>query len=1414
MHKTTLLKSLFGILLMGASLSAGAQSYCMTGGPTSTADTEIRNVFLQGDNYGISNPTICPAVLGVRDYTLIDSADVSRGTSYTLEALMGTCGGNYSSFGRVWMDYNADGDFIDAGEELGTWGSSLTAPQSATAFNAAFAFTVPLNSPLGRTRLRIMLYEGGASATATPCASYLWGSVHDYTVRVTNTPPACPIPGTLSMTGISATQATLNYLSAGTAFDIQYGAPGFTIGSGTTVTSTSLSKQITGLTANTCYDVYVRRNCASTASGTSGWAGPIAFCTSCATLALPTTETFATFPPNCWSHNTGTVPWQGYSTGGVSYARADFFSNNDDSYILQSAPIALTVAARAVVDWSHQLLSSYPDDSLTLRVRDVNGTTWTNIFTLKGSNFNTPGASIFSPASVFSHTVAYFPASLVGSTVVVQLFGWSDWGPDLFVDFITVEAQPACPEPLQLGANAITDVTANLNWQSGASSFAVQWGPAGFNIGTGSSDTVSTNSLTATGLAPNMDYDFYVMTLCGTAGNSVWSGPYTFSTLCAGFALPTGYSQNFDNLTVGDQPECWFNSGTATFEVATGTNAANSSPNYAEFFSGSTAGGGIISPMFNDLPTGTGQIRFRAKKAFAWSTMSIQVGVVSSPANPSSFVVVTTIPLTDTWDEYTVPFPVVPVGFKHIAIRTTGTWVTANFDDVVYEVQPACLPATSGSASAGANNAVVTWTHGGVNTPGATIAWGPSGFNPGTGVVPFVGNTAGTSFTITGLTPNTPYTAWIADSCGTSTRAPWHGPINFTTSCLGVAMPYTENFDLNPLQCWSNGGTKTMMQYAMPTGQAMRGNFWSWTDGNYATISSRPVTISAVAQATFEWSHQYMTFYPNDRLYLLGKSLTATSWDTLVKLSGPSFNSTGSGFTSPGTFVDTTVYLPTSWVGSQAIFRFVANSGFGPDVFFDNLVVEAIPTCPEPIGAVAPGTISTTSVGMAWSAVSGTPAGSNVKWGPAGFWTGTGTGANGTTAWNVSSPYTISGLTAGSTYDMYIRDSCSATDKSSWAGPYTVTTALCPPANQCTSTMYMKDSFGDGWNGGVITAQQKISGSWVSIKDFTFATGFASTQTVQFCAGDSVRMMITSAGSYPGEMGFDLVGPFGDTLSTMPFNSTLISGSSWNSFVAQCSPCAVPVGVNAAGTTTCTSTTVTWTPASSAVSSNVEYGLAGFTPGSGTLVSAIAGGTTILTGLLPNTAYHVYLQSVCSSGTSPWSSPASVTTANAPLPTVSASYSVLSLNPVTIQFNATVANATAVSWVFSNGGIATGASTVQTFGTNGPASAVATATNDCGSANATLNFSVGLGDNLLSSMRVFPNPTSGLVRVEFPMPTAGTAEVRVLSLTGAQLSWTKGQFNAGTSILDLDLRGLASGIYLLEVQTEDSIGVQRVMIER
>ncbi|MEY3712250.1 MAG: hypothetical protein RL104_1033 [Bacteroidota bacterium] len=126
MYKPTLFATLLGVFSFGLISSASAQTYCTAVGPSSLFDTEIRDVFLQGDNYGISNPTTCPAVAGLRDYTQIDSADLSLGTSYTLEALMGTCQGNYTSFAKAWIDWNKDGDFTDAGEELGTWGSAMT----------------------------------------------------------------------------------------------------------------------------------------------------------------------------------------------------------------------------------------------------------------------------------------------------------------------------------------------------------------------------------------------------------------------------------------------------------------------------------------------------------------------------------------------------------------------------------------------------------------------------------------------------------------------------------------------------------------------------------------------------------------------------------------------------------------------------------------------------------------------------------------------------------------------------------------------------------------------------------------------------------------------------------------------------------------------------------------------------------------------------------------------------------------------------------------------------------------------------------------------------------------------------------------------------------------------------------------
>jgi len=182
--KTSTLAFLY---LLIAPLIMSAQTYCAAG-PTSTYDTEIRDVYLLGANYGISNPTTCPAVTGLRNFTQVDSADVILGASYTLEALMSTCGGRYTSFARAWIDYNDDGDFLDAGEVIGTW-SGTPAALGSTVRNAFMPFTVSSTATLGRTRIRVMLREAGSTTTTTSCATFVWGAVHDYTIRIVPMPP-------------------------------------------------------------------------------------------------------------------------------------------------------------------------------------------------------------------------------------------------------------------------------------------------------------------------------------------------------------------------------------------------------------------------------------------------------------------------------------------------------------------------------------------------------------------------------------------------------------------------------------------------------------------------------------------------------------------------------------------------------------------------------------------------------------------------------------------------------------------------------------------------------------------------------------------------------------------------------------------------------------------------------------------------------------------------------------------------------------------------------------------------------------------------------------------------------------------------------------------------------------------------
>ena len=86
-----------------------------------------------------------------------------------------------------------------------------------------------------------------------------------------------------------------------TAWNVEYGTSGFTLGTGTLTTVSSNPTNISGLTGNTSYDLFVQADCGT--SGVGPWAGPFTVTTLCDAFTAPYIETFdaTTTIPSCWT---------------------------------------------------------------------------------------------------------------------------------------------------------------------------------------------------------------------------------------------------------------------------------------------------------------------------------------------------------------------------------------------------------------------------------------------------------------------------------------------------------------------------------------------------------------------------------------------------------------------------------------------------------------------------------------------------------------------------------------------------------------------------------------------------------------------------------------------------------------------------------------------------------------------------------------------------------------------------------------------------------------------------------------------------------------------------------------------------------------------------------------------------------
>ncbi|MCF8372902.1 MAG: right-handed parallel beta-helix repeat-containing protein [Bacteroidales bacterium] len=176
------LRKLMGILLLFGLLMNPfgkllAQTYCSSGA-TNTADSRIDYVGLAGNSTTISNTSTSGCAV-YTNYTSLAPADLSPGGSYTITVTAGTCNGNYDKGAIVFIDWNHDYDFTDAGETIGY----------TTVTNPTATFTIPMVVPayalMGNTRMRVIVVETTSPSTIAPCGTFSYGETEDYSVFIT-----------------------------------------------------------------------------------------------------------------------------------------------------------------------------------------------------------------------------------------------------------------------------------------------------------------------------------------------------------------------------------------------------------------------------------------------------------------------------------------------------------------------------------------------------------------------------------------------------------------------------------------------------------------------------------------------------------------------------------------------------------------------------------------------------------------------------------------------------------------------------------------------------------------------------------------------------------------------------------------------------------------------------------------------------------------------------------------------------------------------------------------------------------------------------------------------------------------------------------------------------------------------------
>ncbi|GAA3991851.1 fibronectin type III domain-containing protein [Hymenobacter antarcticus] len=892
-------------------------------------------------------------------------------------------------------------------------------------------------------------------------------------------------------------------------------------------------------------------------------------------------------------------------------------------------------------------------------------------------------------------------------------------------DFVvTIGSAPACAPPTGLTATNVSTTSATLAFGAGsgtATNYIIQYGVSGFTPGGTGSTTINTTNLSApiTGLTANTTYQFYVTKDCGGGATSQVAGPFTFTTLCIAPVYATlPVLESFENTWVNgcgtrDIPTtswrnipttgnnswrreddgvsaAWVNPASYAY-TPTGSQGTHS----ARFHSGQASSGliGTLDLFVNLSAAGAKRLSFDYINTSGSDSLVVQLsndgGATFSrlagynQSGTAAAFVTQVLPISSTSATAVIRFR----GRADFGVTDIG------LDNIILESATGCLtPANLTVTGTTATSATVSWLAGGTGT--YSVVYGPTGFNPATGGTTVSGLTA-PPYTITGLTASTAYQFYVTLNCAAGANSGTAGPVAFSTACVTpvyATLPVLESFENTwisrcatnevPTNNWRNTPTTgnnswrreddgvsaawvNPASYAYtPTGsQGTHSARFHSGQASSGLIGTLDLFVNLSAAGAKRLSFDYINTSGSDSLVV---QLSTDGGATFSRLTG--FNQSGTVATG---FV--TQVLPISSTSATAVIRFRGRADFGvTDIGLDNIILESATGCLTPAALTA--TTTTTTASLSW--LTGGTGTYSVVYGPTGFNPATG----GTTVSGiVAPPYTVTGLTPGTTYQFYVTLNCAAGANSGTAGPATFSTQILndepcgaidlPVSNTCNplnSTMVGATAT-TGVAAGTCTNFPTATPLDVWYKFTTAATGPTSTSVRLTVTGASANTIRAYSGVCTGTLTFvscitaangTTTAPNLDLTALTPGTTYLVRVSTYSTTQTNLGPiticaspvpnCPTPAGLGT-GTITNTTAVLTWSaPALAGSTFTVTYGPTGFTPGGtgSTTLSGITTQTTTLTGLQAATVYQFYVQQVCGgfNGSSAQAGPFSFTT--------------------------------------------------------------------------------------------------------------------------------------------------------------------------